>query len=363
MNQKIKYVIAGVGIFLFIVVGVITFTMLKKGNSSLSNSGQSASTISAKYTVDTSTGESLTSTTIKEAGVYQLSGDYSCISINVSGDVQLNLENANISCSNGPGIYVEDADSVIITLTGENTISATTSEDLDGAIYSTDDLVFSGEGSLKVTSNYDGIVSKDTLVIQSGTFDVEADDDAIRGKDSIAIVDGVFNIKAGGDAIKATNEEESGMGTIAIDGGSFNIQAGDDGIHAIESLDIQNGTFNIQAAEGLEATIIRINGGDITIQASDDGINAAQKSNYKSPLVEINGGNITITMGQGDTDGIDSNGDLTITGGVIQVNAQSAFDYDGKLSFTGGEVYINGQKTTTISNQMMGGGMRGGRMR
>ena len=37
--------------------------------------------------------------------------------------------------------------------------------DLDGAIYSKADLIFSGDGSLEVTSNYDGIVSKDVCKI------------------------------------------------------------------------------------------------------------------------------------------------------------------------------------------------------
>ena len=66
-------------------------------------------------------------------------------------------------------------------------------------------------------------------------------------------------------------------------------------------------------------------------------------------------------MGAGDTDGIDSNGNIIITGGIIYVNANSPFDYDGSASFTGGTVYVNGSQVTTLPNQMMGGfGNRGG---
>ena len=105
-----------------------------------------------------------------------------------------------------------------------------------------------------------------------------------------------------------------------------------------------------------------ISGGDITIAASDDGINAARKSSAYTPTVEITGGTVTITMGAGDTDGIDSNGNIIITGGTISVNGNSAFDYDGSATFTGGTVYVNGQQVTTLPNQMMGGrgGMMGG---
>ena len=101
-----------------------------------------------------------------------------------------------------------------------------------------------------------------------------------------------------------------------------------------------------------------IRSGDISIQASDDGINAAYKSDAYTPTVEITGGNLTVTMGAGDTDGIDSNGNLIISGGTVSVTARSAFDFDGSVSFTGGTVYVNGQQVTELNSQFMGG--RGG---
>ena len=124
---------------------------------------------------------------------------------------------------------------------------------------------------------------------------------------------------------------------------------------------INDGTFNITAAEGIEATYIKINGGTINISASDDGINAANKSSYYSIAVEINGGYITIKMGAGDTDAIDSNGNIYINGGTIDITGNSAFDYDGKAEYNGGTLIVNGTQTNTITNQFMGGGMNGGR--
>ena len=73
--------------------------------------------------------------------------------------------------------------------------------------------------------------------------------------------------------------------------------------------------------------------------------------------IEINGGNLTIKMGAGDTDGIDSNGNLYINGGTIDITANSPFDYDGESKYTGGTIIVNGEETNTITNQMMGGGM------
>ncbi len=64
-------------------------------------------------------------------------------------------------------------------------------------------------------------------------------------------------------------------------------------------------------------------------------------------------------MGQGDTDGLDSNGNLVINGGYITINASSPFDYDISGTLNGGTVIVNGSKVTQLANQMMGQGMRG----
>ena len=81
--------------------------------------------------------------------------------------------------------------------------------------------------------------------------------------------------------------------------------------------------------EGIESTRVQINGGSIDIYATDDGINAAEKTS-NAMFIEVNGGNITINMAQGDTDAFDSNGDLFIRGGTINIQAHSPFDADGK---------------------------------
>ena len=101
---------------------------------------------------------------------------------------------------------------------------------------------------------------------------------------------------------------------------------------------------------------------DHQISAADDGINASAKSRSRTPTVEINGGDITVSMASGDTDGIDSNGNIFINGGTVTVTGSSTFDYDGTGVLSGGTLILNGQAYTgtTLPNQMMGGGGRGG---
>ena len=156
----------------------------------------------------------------------------------------------------------------------------------------------------------------------------------------------------------------SSDGDLIITGsGSATITSNGDGVHADGLVQIDGGTLGITALEGIEGTYVKINGGDISINASDDGINATSKSTAYSVRIEINGGNITINMGQGDTDAIDSNGDIYINGGTLNITAQSPFDYDGTAKYTGGTIIINGEQTTEITNQMMGemgGGMMPG---
>lgn len=62
-------------------------------------------------------------------------------------------------------------------------------------------------------------------------------------------------------------------------------------------------------------------------------------------------------MASGDTDAFDSNGDITINAGTINIEVVSAFDSDGVAVLNGGDVTVNGQKITQITqNQMRGRG-------
>ena len=140
----------------------------------------------------------------------------------------------------------------------------------------------------------------------------------------------------------------------------MNITAGSDGIQATTAAQIDGGTISVSAGEGIEATYVQINGGNVTVNATDDGINGSNKSSAYSVTVEITGGEVTVNMGQGDTDAIDSNGNLYIKGGNVNITAQSPFDYDGQGQLSGGTVTVNGTQVTELTNQMMGGGMGGG---
>ena len=311
---------------------------------------------------------------IKKAGTYILSGTLDNGSIIVDAGkedkVQLVLSGVKINSDSFAAIYVRQADAVSLTLADgtENTLAGSGAfsqideNDVDAVIFSKDDLTINGNGSLQISSAAgNGISGKDEVTITEGAIEIEAANHAIRAKDALTITGGTFTLTAEKDGLHAENGDDESLGNIYITGGDFHIQAADDAIHANTLLQIDDGNFEITGAEGLEGTYIKINNGTMLINASDDGVNAAYKSSVYTPTFEINGGTLTIIMGSGDTDGVDSNSDLIINGGTIDITGQSAFDYDGAATFNGGTIIVNGQTLDSISNQMMGRGMGGGK--
>lgn len=311
-----------------------------------------------------SDGETLT---VTEAGVYVLRGsaEGACVVVEAGEEdkVQLVLDGVSIVNADRPCILVEKADKVFLTSAqgSDNsfTVSGSFASEEDAALFSREDLVLNGLGRVTVTSSKDGVRSNDELKLTGGTWIVTASATALKAHDSVCARDGEYHLTAGTDGVHAEDGEDDAVGSILIQGGSFTVQAGDDGLHATTVADVSGGTLEISAAEGIEATQVLIRGGTVGIQATDDGVNAGRKSEALGVKIEISGGEIAIVMGPGDTDAVDSNGDLIISGGSIDITARSPFDYDGSCTHTGGTITVNGTVTDSVTNQMMGGPMGG----
>ncbi len=306
---------------------------------------------------------------ITEAGVYVLGGEASGMTVYVEAGkddtVQLVLRGLAVTNADFPVIYAKSANKVFVTVAADSSLSVTGSfvsdgsTRTDGVIFSRTDLTLNGTAALNLYSAENGVVCKDDLKITGGTYVIRAASKAVDANDSIRVADGTLDLTAGTDGLHAENGDDPAKGYIYIGGGSITVSAGDDALHAQSAVQVDGGTLTLSGAEGIETTYAQLNGGTISIRASDDGINAARKSSaYTTPTVEINGGEITVVMGGGDTDGIDSNGDIVMNGGTVNVTGNSSFDYDGSARYSGGTIIVNGQQVNGIPNQMAGG--RGG---
>jgi hypothetical protein len=291
---------------------------------------------------------------ISNAGYFVVSGTLTDGSITVdtynSSKVWILLDGVDITCSDDACIRVDEADKVFLTLAAGSVNSLSSgaeySEDAladgtDGAIFAHDDLTINGSGSLTVTAAYKhGIAANDDLVITGGDITVDSAADAIHVNDSFCFT-----------------------------GATLTIRAADDGIHSDTDVYVESGTIYIEECyEGIEAPEITIDGGDIAIYPSDDGLNAnggssamgffgipggrnttaAETANTEEsslPFIRISGGSLTIVNETGrDADGLDSNGDIYITGGTIRISligsgSNSALDYGSE---SGGVCEISG---------------------
>lgn len=243
-------------------------------------------------------------------------------------------------------------------------------------------------GTLTLNAAADGIQADGDLTISGGTFHVKTngghttaltDDSAsckgFKAGGALTVAGGTVNVDSADDALHANTD-------VTISGGTLTLATGDDGVHADNDLVIgargasstSTPRINITASyEGLEGTTVTVYSGDIDVVASDDGVNAANSTlGERSDKYAINiaGGDLYIDAG---SDGLDSNNDINITGGKVEVYGadammDAAIDYDGTFTLSGGTLFGAGMEPSAGTQAYIavgetspsGGGMGGG---
>lgn len=192
------------------------------------------------------------------------------------------------------------------------------------------------------TISANGMVAENIVNIKGGNTAIISDDVAISAKYGDEFDNG-----------------RTGLGNVTIEGGIISISSDNDALRADNTLTVTGGSMSIiSLTEGVEANHIRISGGTMHIFGTDDGINVSRKIN-EDPTMIVSGGFINVTVAAGDTDGIDSNGSFSQTGGVIvsrgsygTPNAIStALEVEGTCSITGGTfIAFNGIESTPTTS-------------
>lgn len=242
-------------------------------------------------------------------------------------------------------------------------------------------------GTLTLNATEDGIQADGDLTISGGTFHVKTngghttaltDDSAsckgFKAGGALTVTGGTLTVDSADDALHAGTD-------VTISGGTLTLATGDDGVHADNDLVIgargasstSTPRINITASyEGLEGTTVTVYSGDIDVVASDDGVNAANSTlGERSDKYAINiaGGDLYIDAG---SDGLDSNNDISMTGGKVEVYGadammDAAIDYDGTFTLSGGTLFGAGMEPSAgtqayiaVGETSPSGGMGGG---
>ena len=189
-----------------------------------------------------------------------------------------------------------------------------------------------GGSSCSADSSSKGIKADSNIVISGGSIDINSRDDGVHSD-----------------------------GNITISGGVTTIATDDDGVHSEKALYIKdNAIVRVTLAyEGFESPDMNLEGGITSVITTDDGWNAAGGTSTttggntgrggfpgggfgggSTGNLKVTGGYHYVYVGTGDTDGVDSNGGISITGGVIIVECRmnggmgGMVDSDGTTSIS-----------------------------
>lgn len=288
---------------------------------------------------------------IYQRGLYYVNGNLEDGQILIEAEnhqeVILVLAGVSVTCPEDAAVYIKNGNARIwLEENTENILqSGSGSEVYDeeasgGALYGKADLTITGSGSLRVYGYLNnGIHASGNLTIENGTIEVDAVHHGVKGKENVMLTGGTVVVRAGGDGMKSE-------GDVTVSGGGVTV---------------------LEAEEGLEGKNVFIEGGVVNINAKDDGINASdgsgggfgnfggsekKGSGEELPVLCISGGCVTVNaMG----DGLDSNGDIIIEGGVTIVNGPES-NGDGALDSgaeSGGRILLNGGTVLALGSSGM----------
>lgn len=318
--------------------------------------------------------------TIIDEGTYILSGTLTDGMVIVDAEdtdkVQLVLDGVDITSAESAAIYVREADKVFITtasdsqntLTNGGTYTAIDDNNIDAAIFSKSDLTLNGAGSLTITAKAGhGVVSKDDLVLTSGTYQIDAASHGLSGKDSVRIASGSYTIVSGKDGIHAENADDTSLGFVYLADGTFDITSDGDGISAGNWLQADGGVYTVKAGGGSE-NVQKSDGewqfgpgqqtestdtteedtvsmkaikaaGELILKGGKYSLDSADDTIHSNANITISDGEFTLASGD---DGIHADSATTISGGTIDITES----YEGieglSIDITGGETYVSG---------------------
>lgn len=213
----------------------------------------------------------IASTNITDEITYMVSGKSDNGSLTISGDYKLtvDLDNVSLTSAKGGAVDIQCGKRINIALHGNNTFADAAGGTQKACFYTKGHIEFSQDGNISVSGNAAH---------------------AIAAKEYI--------------------EVKNKIGSINI------VKAAKDAIHCGQYFDMKGGTINIDKNtmnDGIQTDIIYL----------EDGMTVDSEKEYNGQAF-FRGGNVNITLaGEEDSKGIKVDGDITISGGTMNINANS----------------------------------------
>jgi hypothetical protein len=284
------------------------------------------------------------------------------------GNITVNAASDGMQSNNdedsGKGYVAIEGGTLDITA-GKDGIQAETKVIISGGNIT----ISSGGGSVNSSAKTSNMVNpwdNQAMVISSDSSGSTVSAKGIKAAVDITITGGTINIDSSDDAFNSND-------SLTINGGNIILASGDDGMHSNSTLEINGGDISItKCYEGLESAIVTVNNGNIHMVSSDDGINVVGVNDVPQMMgppgqnnfgvasdngTNVGGGdNGPPMMGQPGRMGmppggqlgqesfnLSSNNYLDINGGYLAIDAAGdGLDINGPINMTGGIVIING---------------------
>lgn len=274
----------------------------------------------------------------------------------------ITLDDVTITNKNGAAINLQGPQTepnkgkrTYMVLDGNNTLADGSSytdtpsnEDEKAVIFSEGQLVFSGNGSLAVTSSgKNGIVSDDYLHFISGpTINVTSSSGhGLRAKEYILVDGGMIDVNVSANMKKGLSSD----GYIWINNGAITVKVTGGAAYDSENNEY-TGTAGIKAD-----SYFRIDGGSITVTNSGNGgkgISGDGAGYFNGGIVEVNTTGNTYSSGDISTKAIKFDGDLVFAGSNVTAscNTNEGIESKSSITVTDGIVYSYSAKDDAINS-------------
>ena len=203
------------------------------------------------------------------------------------------------------------------------------------------------DGEVDVASCYEGYEAE-KIYINGGTTSIVASDDAINAS-TADLEDSSDSTSSDTDSSDSDGDTSESDTDIAQEDEAADVPDAPDMEDASDEASAMQGVSmsTVATSEGDDGLLNDINEGQMNGGAPDNAFaetGDGQTMGDENCLIQINGG---YTVLDADGDGVDSNGSIEITGGVLLVNgpasgADGAFDYDISATISGGTVLMVG---------------------